>query len=58
MTLDDAIESGAVWLEDTGRYARYWTNPNDDTDGESDWFCTRCGALVDPDEGCEECDDE
>ncbi len=57
-TLQELEEKGeAQFLESTGQFDRYWTNPHrPDEDGESEWVCTLCGEEVDdPSEGCPNC---
>ena len=56
MTLEQAIDNGALWLE-SGFYAdRFQTGTDAFGDSVSTWFCRDCGAAdADPAEGCDEC---
>ena len=53
LTLDAALEAGALYLETRGRgFERYALDAN----SESAWFCPDCGlAVEDWMDGCEHC---
>lgn len=55
LTLEQAQELGAEWLEDSGdRFSRFWIGGE-----QSAWVCHDCGHFgVNPDDGiCPHCDD-
>ena len=57
LSLDEAIEAGAYYLEEVSKWAdRYCVGVDEYGDGISAYFCRDCGLEVsDADEGCEHC---
>lgn len=50
--LEIAIDGGADYLEQDGRFVRYTAGSDD-----SEWYCTRCGSVADICDRTCECDD-